>query len=267
LAFTLNSSSIPKSILFRTGDPHVKSFGTIRLRLRLAVPLLALIALPAFAQNQAPAPAPAPSPTPSAAPGQTAAPAPEQIRIRGTVVSFNAPALVVTTEESDTVSITVPADLRIMANAKATLADIRPGDFVGSAADKGADGKLHAEEVHIFPDAMRGSGEGHRPMGPDPNRSMTNGTVTAAPGDPEARTMTNGTVSAATGDSSRTITIEYNGGVQEIEVGPDVPIITLVVGDASLLKPGATVSLVAVQKDGGLVATRLTAEKDGVKPR
>jgi len=55
--------------------------------------------------------------------------------------------------------------------------------------------------------------------------------------------------------------------VQEIEVGPDVPIITLVVGDASLLKPGAEVSIVAVQKDGALVATRLTAEKDGVKPR
>jgi hypothetical protein len=243
----------------------MKSTWIVAVRLSSALALLALIALPVFAQNQAPAPAP--SQTPSPTPGQAAAPAPEQIRIRGIVVSFNAPTLVVTTEEGDTASITVPGDLRIMANAKATLADIKPGDFVGSAADKGADGKLHAEEVHIFPDAMRGSGEGHRPMGPDPNRSMTNGTVTAAPGDPEARTMTNGTVSAATGDSSRTITIEYNGGVQEIEVGPDVPIITLVIGDATLLKPGATVSLVAVQKDGGLVATRLTAEKDSIKPR
>ncbi|MGC1187320.1 MAG: hypothetical protein WA871_07995, partial [Candidatus Acidiferrales bacterium] len=140
-------------------------------------------------------------------------------------------------------------------------------DFVGSAADKGPDGKLHAEEVHIFPEAMRGTGEGHRPMGPDPNRTMTNGTVSGGANDPEARTMTNGTVGAATGSASRTITIEYNGGVQQIEVGPDVPIITLVVGDASLLKPGATVSLVAVRTDGGLVATRLTAEKDGVKPR
>jgi hypothetical protein len=249
----------------------MKSTRIVAARLGSALVLLAVIALPARTQSSAPNSAP--SQTPSAAPSQTAnqapaaTPAPEQIRIRGIVTSFNAPALVVTTEEGDTVSITVPADLRIMANAKATLADIRPGDFVGSAADKGADGKLRAEEVHIFPDAMRGSGEGHRPMGPDPNRSMTNGTVTAAPGDPEARTMTNGTVSAATGDSSRTITIEYNGGVQEIEVGPDVPIITLVIGDASLLKPGAAVALVAVQKDGGLVATRLTAEKDGVKPR
>ncbi|MGB6546397.1 MAG: hypothetical protein WBE97_12315 [Candidatus Acidiferrales bacterium] len=234
-------------------------------RLGFAIALLAFIALPAFAQNQAPAPNAVPSQVQSTSPAATQPQ--NQTRIRAIVVSFKAPTLVVKDEDGDTVSVTVPADLRIMANATATLADIKPGDFVGSAADKGPDGKLHAEEVHIFPEAMRGTGEGHRPMGPDPNRTMTNGTVSGGANDPEARTMTNGTVGAATGSASRTITIEYNGGVQQIEVGPDVPIITLVVGDASLLKPGATVSLVAVRTDGGLVATRLTAEKDGVKPR
>jgi hypothetical protein len=235
----------------------VKSARIVALQFGLVMALSAAIALPVPAQNQAPNAAASPAP----------APPPAQSRIRAIVVSFSAPTLTVKTDAGDTVALTVPTDLRIMANATATLADIKPGDFVGSAADKGPDGKLHAEEVHIFPEAMRGTGEGHRPMGPDPNRSMTNGTVSAAPPDPDARTMTNGTVSAASGDSSRTITIQYDGGVQEIEVGPDVPIITLVVGDASLLKPGAEVSIVAVQKDGGLVATRLTAEKDGVKPR
>jgi hypothetical protein len=235
----------------------VKFARIVALQFGLVIALSAAIAPPVPAQNQ----------TPSAAASPAPAPPPAQTRIRAIVVSFTAPTLTVKTDAGDTVSLTVPAELRIMANATATLADIKPGDFVGSAADKGPDGKLHAEEVHIFPEAMRGTGEGHRPMGPDPNRSMTNGTVSAAPPDPDARTMTNGTVSAASGDSSRTITIQYDGGVQEIEVGPDVPIITLVVGDASLLKPGAEVSIVAVQKDGGLVATRLTAEKDGVKPR
>jgi hypothetical protein len=235
----------------------VKSQRIVALQLGFLTALLAAISLPALAQNQPPSAAPSPAP----------AQPPAQMRIRALVVSFNAPTLTVKTDAGGTVTLAVPADLRIMANATATLADIKPGDFVGSAADKGPDGKLHAEEVHIFPEAMRGTGEGHRPMGPDPNRSMTNGTVSAAPPDPEARTMTNGTVSAASGDFSRTITIQYNGGVQEIEVGPDVPIITLVVGDAGLLKPGAEVSIVAVQKDGALVATRLTAEKDGVKPR
>jgi Cu/Ag efflux protein CusF len=241
----------------------VKSPRIVALQLGFVTALLAVISLPALAQNQPPTAAPNSTPAQTQTPAQT----PAQTRIRALVVSFDAPALTVKTEDGDTLIVTVPSDLRIMANATATLADIKPGDFVGSAADKGPDGKLHAEEVHIFPEAMRGTGEGHRPMGPDPNRSMTNGTVSAAPPDPEARTMTNGTVSAASGDSSRTITIQYDGGVQEIEVGPDVPIITLVVGDASLLKPGAEVSIVAVQKDGALVATRLTAEKDGVKPR
>jgi len=154
--------------------------------------------------------------------------------------------------------------VRINANGKAKLSDIKPGDFVGSAADKGPDGKLHAEEVHIFPETMRGTGEGHRPMGPNPNRSMTNGTV--AMNDPEARTMTNGTVSAASGMGSVTLTVHYKEGDQMIEVAPDTPVVTIIPGDRTLLKPGATVSVVAAQKDSGLTATILTAEKDGVKP-
>jgi hypothetical protein len=112
-----------------------------------------------------------------------------QTRFRGIVASFDGTTLVVQTPDGKTTSVAVPAEVRINANGKAKLTDIKPGDFVGSAADKGPDGKLHAEEVHIFPEAMRGTGEGHRPMGPNPNRSMTNGTATAM-NDPEARTMT-----------------------------------------------------------------------------
>jgi Cu/Ag efflux protein CusF len=146
------------------------------------------------------------------------------------------------------------------------LSEIKSGDFVGSAAVQGADGKLHAQEVHVFPESMRGAGEGHRPMGPDPNRTMTNGTVGAADM-PQSRTMTNGTVDQINGAArTQTLKISYKGGVQEIEVGPDVPIRYFVPGDASLLKPGATVSVNAVQKDGSLTATNIQAEKDGVKP-
>jgi hypothetical protein len=187
-----------------------------------------------------------------------------QVRFRGIVASFDGATLVVQTPDGKTTSVAVPADVRINANGKARLSDIKPGDFVGSAADKGPDGKLHAEEVHIFPEAMRGTGEGHRPMGPNPNRTMTNGTV--AMNDPEARTMTNGTVSAASGMGTVTLTVHYKDGDQMIEVAPDTPIVTILPGDRSLLKTGATVSVVAVQKDGALTATILTAEKDGVKP-
>jgi hypothetical protein len=73
--------------------------------------------------------------------------------------------------------------------------------------------------------------------------------------------MTNGAVNTVAGSEIRTLLIQYQGGVQKIEVSPDTPIITVVVADASLLKPGATVAIVAAQKDGGLVATNLTAEK------
>jgi hypothetical protein len=205
----------------------------------LSIAAITLLATPAFAQTP-------------------------QARFRGIIASFDGTTLVVETSDGKTASVVVPADVRINANGKAKLSDIKPGDFVGSAADKGSDGKFHAEEVHIFPEAMRGTGEGHRPMGPNPNRSMTNGTV--AMNDPEARTMTNGTVSAASGMGTVTVTVKYKGGEQAIEVAPETPVVTIIPGDRTLLKPGATVSVVAVQKDTGLTATILTAEKDGVKP-
>ena len=216
----------------------------MKLNLLHASFLVAVVAIPGLAQNLAS--------------GQAA-------RILGTVVSFNGQILSVKSQDSQTVSISIPSDLKVMANAKATLADIKPGDFVGSAADKGPDGKLHAEEVHIFPESMRGTGEGHRPMGPDPNRTMTNGAVTSM--GPEDRTMTNGTVSGVGGGSSRTMMLKYKDGEQVIEVSPETPIVTRVPGDRNLLKPGAAVLVLAVEKEGGLVATGVTAEKDGVKPR
>jgi hypothetical protein len=216
----------------------------MKLNLLCASFLVAVLAIPGLAQNPAS--------------GQAA-------RILGTVVSFNGQILSVKSQDSQTVSISIPSDLKVMANAKATLADIKPGDFVGSAADKGPDGKLHAEEVHIFPESMRGTGEGHRPMGPAPNRTMTNGAVTSM--GPEDRTMTNGTVSGVGGGSSRTMMLKYKDGEQVIEVSPETPIVTRVPGDRNLLKPGAAVLVLAVEKEGGLVATGVTAEKDGVKPR
>ncbi len=192
-------------------------------------------------------------------------------RFRGIISSFDGTTLVVRTPDGKTTSVAVPADVRINANGKAKLSDIKPGDFVGSAADKGPDGNLHAEEVHIFPESMRGTGEGHRPMGPaagqtgsNHNRTMTNGTVVM--NDPEARTMTNGTVTVRSGKGTVTLTVHYEGGDQTIEVTSHTPVVTIIPGDRTLLKPGATVSVVAVKKDAGLTATILTAERDGVKP-
>src|SRR3979490_134310 len=98
-----------------------------------------------------------------------------------------------------------------------------------------------------------------------PARAIAPGTVSSA--GPEDRRLASGPVSGVSGGSSRTVVIKYKDGEQTIEVAPDTPIVTRVVGDRGLLKPGAGVLVVAAQKDGGLVATGVTAEKDGVKPR
>jgi hypothetical protein len=171
-------------------------------------------------------------------------------RLHGTVTSMAGDMLSLHTEDGDTLAISVPPTLRIGAVTNRRLSDIKPGEFVGSAAVRGRDGKLHAQEVHIFPEALRGTGEGHRPMD-QPEQSMTNATV-------------DGVADAPTG---RTLHLRYAGGEQTIEVGPDVRVVGLIPGDRALLVPGAAVTVRASRAaDGTLTAVSLQAEKNGVKP-
>lgn len=190
---------------------------------------------------------------------------PQTARIRGSIESLNERTIQLKSDDGQLVAIALHPDTRILASYKSELSDIKAGDFVGSAAHKGPDGRLRAEEVHIFSEELRGRGEGHSPMGPDANNTMTNGTVVKAA--PQNRSMTNGTVSGISGRSSRYLTIEYNGGQQTIEVAPDTPIVTLVVADRTILKDGGRVSVVATQNDHGIVATSITVETGIPKPR
>jgi hypothetical protein len=184
-------------------------------------------------------------------------------RIVGTIASLNGQTMVVKSEDGKLVSLILAPNIKINSNAKESRSDIKPGEFVGSAAIKKADGKLQAEEVHVFPENMRGTGEGQRPMGPDPARSMTNATVTGI----ESRSMTNATVSdVKQGRQGGILKLKYEGGEAEIEVGPSVPVIALVPADANLLKPGAAVIVFAFKTDQGQVARLLSVEKDGFKP-
>jgi hypothetical protein len=171
-------------------------------------------------------------------------------RISGTIDQFDGQTLAVHALDGRSLSIAVPDGVRIGSVKDETLADIKPGDFVGSAAVKGRDGKLHAQEVHIFPEALRGTGEGHRPMA-GPEQTMTNAAV-------------DGIAASADG---RTLTLKYPGGEQVIEVSPGVRVVLMVPGDKSLLKPGAAVVVLALKaEDGKLTARSVQAEKDGVKP-
>jgi len=169
-------------------------------------------------------------------------------RINGTIVAATADRLDVRTDNG-TVSLTLPNNVRIGAVKDRTLDSIKQGEFVGSAAVPGRDGKLHAQEVHIFPESLRGTGEGHRPMS-EPGQTMTNATV-------------DGIAEASGG---RELRLRYPGGEQTIEVAPDVRVVELIVGDRSFLVPGATVTVRAIRDGDVLTAVSVQAEKDGVKP-
>lgn len=171
-------------------------------------------------------------------------------RVYGRIVGFDGTRLTIRTATGGEIAVTVPADLPIGAVAERKLSDIAAGDYVGSAAMKGTDGRLHAQEVHIFRPEQRGVGEGHRPMDL-PEQTMTNATVAevAAPA------------------SGGVLRLKYPGGEQTILVGPEARVVALVAGDRGLLKPGATVRVIAQSgADGMPVARSIQAEKDGVPP-
>lgn len=172
-------------------------------------------------------------------------------RIRGTIERAHGSTLTIATREGPTVELTLTPDARIAALVPADLAAAGKGSFVGTAAVPQPDGTLQAQEVLIFPEAMRGVGERHRAWDLTPDSTMTNATVEA-------------TVAGASG---RELTLTYPGGQKRLLVPPGTPIVTLEPGDASLLKPGNHVFLSAeAGAEGALTASRITVGKDGLVP-
>ena len=134
---------------------------------------------------------------------------------------------------------------------KASLSDIKQGSFVGVTAMPQADGSQRALEVHIFPEAMRGTGEGHYPWDLRPQSTMTNANVEQV-------------VTAVDG---QTLTLKYKDGEKKIFVPANAPIVVYVKGDKSDLKPGAKVFIAAIkQPDGTLQARAWRVGRDGVTP-
>jgi len=205
----------------------------MRFKFLLALPLLAasLLALPAF-----PASAQSGGNTP--------------VNVRGTIDKLSGDVLTVNSREGQKVPIKINSDVQISSVLKRSLSDIKPGDYIASTSMRGADGKLHALEIHIFPPGRK-PGEGQRPYDLAPNSLMTNASVA------QVANVTQGKV----------FTVTYKGSKDDVVVGPEVPVVTYGPGDKSLLKPGATVFVAAQKKpDGSMVTSRITAEKDGVKP-
>lgn len=172
-------------------------------------------------------------------------------RVRGTIEKVDPQTMTVKSREGRDVEIRLADNLTVTGVVNAPLSDIKVGTFVGAAALPQPDGTLKAIEVLIFPEAARGSGEGHYPWDLMPQSVMTNATV----------------AESVAGVSGPMLTLKYKDGEKKIVVPPDAPIVTFVPGDRSLLKPGTGVFLSATpQADGKLMATRVTAGKDGVVP-
>ena len=174
------------------------------------------------------------------------------LRIRGTIAGVEGNVLSVTSRDGKALKIQLADNVTVSAAKAVALADIKPGDFVGPASRMGADGKLVAISLQLFPAALRGVvPEGHGPWDLEPGSMMTNATVAAL-------------VQASGGGE---LTLQYKGGSQTILVPEGVPIFTTVPGDRSLLVPGAyIVTSARVGADGTLSSARVAVSKDGVRP-
>ncbi|MCO5411423.1 hypothetical protein [Ralstonia mojiangensis] len=174
-------------------------------------------------------------------------------RVRATINAVHSTAVDVTDASGNKATVTLPVDLNVTQVAPIEPSAIRAGSYIGTAAVKQPDGTLLALEVHVFPEAMRGTGDGHRAYDMGPNSSMTNGTVEQA--------------GAVTGAQGRTLSVKYKDGEQRIVVPPQVPIVTFEPGRRDDLKAGAhVVMFVRADAQGTLVAQRVLVGKDGMVP-
>lgn len=201
----------------------------LRLSFRplIALAMAATLSIPALAQQTSPS------------------------RVRGTIESVDGGTLTVKSRSGEDVKLTMTGDMRVVGIVKIALSDIKVGSFIGTTTVPGPDGGNNAVEVHVFPENMRGTGEGSRPYDLKPNSTMTNATV--------AQTVA--------GNDGHTLTIKYKDGEKKVVVGPDTPVVSYVPADKSDLKPGAKV--IAFMKklpDGSFETSRISVGRDGLTP-
>ena len=178
------------------------------------------------------------------------------VHVRGAIQSVAGGSFTLAPSGGTAVPVTWNAQTKFTSLETAQIADITPGLFVGTAAIPQPDGTLKALEVHIFPEAMRGTGEGYRPFPQVAQGTMTNATITNIAG-------TEGAVT----DNGLTLTLKYKEGQQTVTVPKGTPVVLLGQGDASMLKPQAKVSVTGTKDAGGAVtATRILVGLDGATP-
>jgi hypothetical protein len=176
---------------------------------------------------------------------------PSPTRVRGTVEGIDGDMLAVKSRGGEDYMLHMAPDVRVVGITKIALADIKVGSFIGTTTVPGPDGAQNAVEVHVFPEDMRGTGEGSRPYDLRPNSSMTNATVTES----------------VVSNDGHTLLIKYRGGEKKVQVSPETPVVTYVPADRSDLKPGA--KIIAFMKklpDGSFETNRVSVGRDGLTP-
>jgi len=184
----------------------------------------------------------------------SAAAAAQTLRVRGTIEKADGNVLALKSTDGAELKLTLTDNAMIVAVVKASMADIKEGTFLGSAAMPQPDGSQKALEVHIFPEQMRGTGEGHRPYAPVPDSTMTNGSASGA---------------TVAGVDGATMVVKYKDGEKKIVVPTGVPIVRYEIGGKGDLKPGARFTVLAATRkpDGTLEANRINVGRDGVVPQ
>lgn len=172
-------------------------------------------------------------------------------RIRGEIVSLQGDNLTVHRNSGDTVTIALAPDAKIGAFKRMKLSDIEAGSYIGTAAMTGVDGKMTATEVHVFPPSARGTGDGHRPFDLGPKSTMTNGNVD----------------SVLKARSGNVLQVSYKGGVSDITVPPNVPVVGFIGASRTDLSAGKKVLVTATPATGNTYTSKqVMVEKDGVAP-
>jgi hypothetical protein len=176
----------------------------------------------------------------------------ETVRIRGTIERIEGPVYVVKTRDGAELKLTVTDNPLFVVIVPSTMADIKQGMFVGSAGMMQPDGVQKAIEVHIFPESMRGTGEGHYDWDLLPKSKMTNANVEQA-------------VKSVDG---QVLSVKYKDGEKKLLVTPETVVVTYEIGKKEEVQPGTKIFVAAAKKqpDGTLQAPRITYGRNGMGP-
>ena len=181
---------------------------------------------------------------------QTSAPANPVLRLRGEIVKIDVGSVTIKERRGEVITLVMAENTPMNEVYPIKMEDIKAGSFIGTAAMPKPDGTLEAIEVLVFPEALRGTGEGHNPWDLQKDSTMTNATVA------DLKVAPNG----------RQLRLTYKGGEKVVNVAEGAPIVTFRPGEKSLLVVGAKVLIQAQEKDGKPTALRMTIGRDGFAP-